>query len=260
MAIKYKPTKPKKEKTPKAPKEPKTLKKNKAPKSESSIVLKQGKFNKKDVSVQGAKKKSKAPIIICVALLIVLAAVVAMGAVKVMSDKKIQGEQIEQIYVSSNPEKIVYFIGEEADFSGLKIEAMRKNGETFTVYTNKCQITGFDSSVAGHKTITVIYEGYTTMFYVKVEEPPRLTPTLVRISLDTMPKTEYKVGEWLDTTGGVILCEYADGSTHRVSLINGHVYGWENVDGHGPNTYTLTVRYKENGILAETTYTINVTE
>jgi hypothetical protein len=80
----------------------------------------------------------------------------------------------------------------------------------------------------------------------------------VGITLETLPKTEYRIDEWLDTTGGVLLCEYADGSVYRLSLVNSYIFGWENVNG--PGEYVLTVKYMENGTLAETTYTITVTE
>ena len=263
MAIQYKNTKPKKEKPAKAPKISKTPKKTKAPKPTSSVVLKQGKGkrSKKDVVVKSGKKTNKTVIAIILAIVAVIAIVAAVFALmRILPDKTTQDSQTKQIRVVSNPKKMVYLIGEEPDFSGLKIEGVKENGTIFTVYTSKCQITGFDSSTAGVKTITVAYEGFKTTFYVTVEEPPRATPDLVGITLDTMPKTEYMVGEWLDTDGGVILCEYADGSTYRVSLINQHVYGWEEAYEQGVGTYTLTVRYKENGLLAETTYEITITE
>ena len=263
-SINLKISKPNKVKLEKAPKQKiRTLKKPKGLKSESSVVLKQSnsKRSRKDVAIKGSKKNNKVVIIAFLIVAVVLVLVVASLIItKIVSNNKVVGQEIEQIYVSANPQKTDYLIGEEADYAGLKIEAIRKNGEKFIVSTNKCQITGFSTSKVGVQTITVIYEGYTTAFYINVKEPPRVTPDLVNITLDSMPKTEYKVGEWLDTSTGVILCEYADGSTHRVALINGYVYGWENVDGHGPGTYTLTVRYKENGVLVETTYEITVTE
>lgn len=263
MAVQLKKTKPKKEKPAKAPKAPKAPKKPKASKPASSVVLKQGKGKrgKKDIVVKSGKKTNKTAVAIILVVVAVLAIVAAAFALtRILPDKTTQESQIQQIRVVSNPKKMVYLIGEEPDFSGLKIEGVRENGTTFTVYTSKCQITGFDSSTVGMKTITVAYEGYKTTFYVSVEEPPRSTPELVGITLNPKPKTEYKVGEWLDTDGGVILCEYADGSTHGVSLINQHVYGWENAYDQGAGTYTLTVRYEDNGVLAVTTYTIIVTE
>ncbi len=167
------------------------------------------------------------------------------------------GQKIDDIAISAAPDKTIYLVGEEANYDGLRVTVTRKNGETFTVRAPQCQITGFDSSAAG-SCINVKYEEFEAAFYIKVEDPPRLTPALKGITLETLPKTEYKLGEWLDTTNGVILCEYVDGSTSRLTLTNGDVYGFVDIDA--PGEYELTVRYMENGIIAETTYTITVTE
>ena len=66
------------------------------------------------------------------------------------------------------------------------------------------------------------------------------------------------MGERLDTTGGVILRKYDDGSMAKVNLVNGYVSGFSAING--PGEYELTVKYKENGITVKTTYTITVTE
>jgi hypothetical protein len=69
------------------------------------------------------------------------------------------------------------------------------------------------------------------------------------------------VGEWLDTAGGVMVRKYKDGSVERVNLTPNQVFGWTTkVDGNGPGTYTLTVKYAENGVLCTFDYEITVTE
>lgn len=80
---------------------------------------------------------------------------------------------------------------------------------------------------------------------------------LQSIYLETLPKTEYKVGESLDTTGGVLVRKYKDGSSAKISLINSYVYGFNTST---PGTYTLTVIYIENGLQAQTSYEIVVSE
>lgn len=79
------------------------------------------------------------------------------------------------------------------------------------------------------------------------------------IELESLPKTEYELGGGrLDTTGGVILRRYTNGTIKRVNLTNQDVSGWEKVNGVG--TYTYVVTYTENGITCRTTYDITVTE
>ena len=285
MDIQYKPTKPKKEKPAKAPKAPKAekamkfkstaqavksskpAKAPKVPKPEKvSKAISFGKASKvqtdKPMKVEKANKKPNflskldPKVILGIVLgIVVVAAVIVLTVVLPAVEER--GQQINSIVVSAMPEKTVYLIGEEVDYDGLRVRVTRNNGETFTVRASKCEITGFDSKEAGYKTITVDYEGHSVTFSISVEEPPKPTPVLMRISLETLPKTEYKLGEWLDTTGGVLLCKYADGSELYLDLVNNYVFGFADIDK--PGKYTLTVKYIENGIIAETTYDITVT-
>ena len=288
MDIQYKPSKPKKEKPVKAPKAPKTDKpmkmgaaqavkldkpkkvkesKIKAPKPEKAKSISFGKSEKmqmdKPVKVEKVKKSgifSKAdPRLILGGAVILIVAIAVVVLTVVLPAVEKHGQQIKNIIVSSAPDKTVYLVGEEVDYDGLRVLVTRNNGETFTVRAGKCEITGFDSAKAVDlQTITVNYEGFTTSFAIRVEEPPKPTPVLKGISIETLPKVQYKLGDPLDTTGGVILREYVDGSTARVNLVNGNVSGYAAIKT--PGTYELTVKYKENGITAHTTYTITVTE
>ena len=286
MALQYKPTKQKKEKPVKEPKtskaekpvsfgsanavkfdKPKKVKekKIKTPKPEKAEVMSftPSKAEKaSDLNKGGSvlKKSIKPAVAISIAsgviLTVVLVAVLALVAILPAIEK--HGQKLDSIMISSTPDKIIYLVGEEANYDGLRITVTRKNGETFTVRASDCQITGFDSSEPKQMVIAVTYEGLTTDFSIKVEEVPHQVPPLTGIHLDPLPKTEYKLGEPLDTTDGVIIREYADGSTAKAVLMYSYVYGFEGITK--PGEYTLIVEYIENGITAETTYTITVTE
>lgn len=285
MDIQYKPTKEKKVKPAKAPKapkaekavkfnstvqtvktsKPKKQKTTKAPKVEKPISF--GKAAKvqtdKPIKVEKANKKPSIfskinPMLLIggAAVLIVAIAVVILTVVLPAVEE--HGQQIDYIAISSVPDKTIYLVGEEANYDGLRVLVTCNNGETFTVRAVKCQISGFDSANAGSQAITVSYEGFTASFFIKVEEPPKVLPVLTGIRMETLPKTQYKLGEWLDTNGGVIVREYADGSTANITLVNSYVSGFADIKT--PGTYELTVKYKENGIVCKTTYTITVTE
>lgn len=284
MDIQYKPSKPKKEKpakAPKAPKAEKTVKFNstvqkvktskpaktpKPPKAEKAISF--GKAAKvqtdKPMKVEKANKKpgilSKVdPKLILCGVLVLIAAVTAIMLTVVIPAVEEQGMQIQKIEITSQPDKLVYLVGEEADYDGLRVTVTRNNGETFVVRAADCQITGFKNDIAMEsRIITVTYQGYSDIFSVKIMENEKPKPVLQSIRLDPMPKTEYKVGEWLDTSGAYIIREYVDGSTVTVNMLKTDVYGWDKVKG--PGTYTLTVKYAENGVLCTFDYTITVTE
>ena len=88
---------------------------------------------------------------------------------------------------------------------------------------------------------------------------------LADIYIETMPKTEYQVGEWLSTNGGVLMVQYTDGTYMRHNMSNQDVYGFvtnaetEAKVTDNPGRYPLTVNYTENGITARTSYWITVT-
>lgn len=281
MDIQYKPTKQKKEKPPKAPKAPKAEKamkfsptvqsvktskpkkektpKIKTPKPEKAMAMEFGKPVKPEKAGKIAKeRKSLNP---KVAVAIVSAVIVIAVAVLVFAipASRENGTKIKNIRITKLPEKTVYVQGEEADFEGLRILATRKNGETFQVRPDKCQITGFNSDNPAEKqTVTVLYEGCSASFDVQVLKFEKPAPVLVSISLNPLPKTEYKVGDLLDVNGAVMVRHYADGSVMRLNLRRTDVYGWSQIDG--PGTYTLTVKYAENGVLCTFDYEITVTE
>ena len=280
MAIQYKPTKQKKEKTPKAPKAEKPIKVGvatkvkttkpakepktpKAPKPEKvkafAPAFRGGKVEKTaDLEKKNILKKNVNPVVAgSVILALIVVTIVAILVFMPAMEKN--GEEISEINVARLPEKTVYLQGEEADYRGLRITVTRKNGETFVVRAEDCTISGFSSEYPkDNMYITVDYEGVSCSFTLDVLEHQKPTPVLDSIYLESMPKTEYKVGELFSTTGGVLVRKYKDGSLLRVNLTNLDVYGWSKVNG--PGKYTLTVKYAENGVLCTFDYEITVTE
>ena len=72
------------------------------------------------------------------------------------------------IAVASMPVKTTYFIGESFNQNGLTLTAIYSDGSTKTIATGFV-CTGFDSSAAGTKTITVTYGGKSVTFTVTVQ-------------------------------------------------------------------------------------------
>ena len=95
-------------------------------------------------------------------------------------DRALADAEIEQIstylnqkYVSaldsitvSGPTKTEYKIGEELDLAGLEVTAHYSDGSEVAV--EGYEVSGFDSSTAGEKTVTVTYEGKIAAFTVNV--------------------------------------------------------------------------------------------
>lgn len=201
-------------------------------------------------------KKKKRILLVGIPLFCILTILATLVTLGVIYNK--EQNKIANIIVSSTPYDTEYYVGEELNTEGLSIQVLRNNKEFYFVDASKCDISGFDSSKpVERQIITVSYKGFICTFSVSIIELPKPVPVLKSIYIETLPKTEYKVGESLDTTGGVLVREYQDGSSARITLINWYVYGF---DSSTPGTYNLTVMYYENGIMAQTTYEIVVSE
>ncbi len=215
------------------------------------------------MKLKSSKKKIVTIVIVAIVALLIVGIVSAILIIN-----NFIGKQISHLIISSVPTKTHYYVGDELEIDGLSIQVILNNGDSYFVDEVQCEITGFDSSKATEtQKVTVTYQGYTTTFNVIIKEVPKPTPVLTGIYISQMPKTEYKVGEWLDLNGGVIMRQYQDGSTKPIDLIYQYVVsGWEIDPDNGVyasnkvGTYTLTVRYAENGIVKYTTFEIKVTK
>lgn len=76
---------------------------------------------------------------------------------------------LTKIEIATNPTKTAYQIGEAFDASGLTLKATYSDGTTKTITTG-FEVSGFSSSTAGTKTVTVSYQGKITSFAVTVKQ------------------------------------------------------------------------------------------
>lgn len=140
---------------------------------------------------------------------------------------------IASITVSKMPDKTTYYQKELFDKTGLEISGTTSTGETVSV-TNY-ELSGFDSSSAGTKTITVTVSGKTTTFEITVSEA-----SITTISVTTMPtKVNYHIGKEFDSTGIVVAATASDGNT--IDVTKGCVYS--GFDSSSPKQCEVTVYY-----------------
>ncbi len=74
------------------------------------------------------------------------------------------------VSIKTNPNKLEYIVGETLDTTGLTLSVTYPNGGIITV-TEGFEVTGFDSTTVGEKTVTVSYKGISTTFTVNVQKP-----------------------------------------------------------------------------------------
>ena len=110
---------------------------------------------------------------------------------------------IQSVAIETLPTKVKYNVKETLDTTGGKLKITRATGTTEIIDITKEMISGFDSSKENTKlplTISYTENGITktTTFTVSVEDP------ITSMVMKTTPKTEYKYGEPLDLSTGVI--------------------------------------------------------
>lgn len=90
-----------------------------------------------------------------------------MGTNYCLDEELDKGELIEMSIVNE-PRNTMYQIGDELDLTGLMVNGVYSNGGSSLIPNSKLEITGFDSSTAGKKNITVKYAGFTDSFEITV--------------------------------------------------------------------------------------------
>ncbi|MDR2446330.1 MAG: leucine-rich repeat protein [Treponema sp.] len=149
--------------------------------------------------------------------------------------------------VSSPPTKTVYAVGEPLDLTGLVVIGTYSDNFTKTEAVAPANISGYDSSAEGSKTLTVTINGKTASFTVTVA-----SSSLTSITVSSPPtKTVYAVGEALDLTGLVVTGTYSDGSTKTEAVAPANISGYDS-SAEGSKTLTVTI----NGKTASFTVTV----
>ena len=161
--------------------------------------------------------------------------------------------ELSSLAVTAKPTTTTYYVGQTFNSDGMKITATYSNNTTKDV-TSSVKTTGFDSSTAGTKTVTVSYtEGSitkTASFSVIIK-----AIELSSIAVTTKPTTTtYYVGQSFNSAGMKITAAYNNNSTKDVTS-NVKTTGF---DSSTVGTKTITVSYTENGITKTTGFSVTI--
>lgn len=155
------------------------------------------------------------------------------GVSQEVSYEKFVDKVLTGITVTKIPNKTTFYQGELFDSTGLEVSKTYSDGalETITDY----ELSGFDSSSPGTKTITVTASGKTTTFEITVSES-----SITAISVTTMPtKVNYHIGKEFDSTGIVVTATASDGNT--IDVTKDCTYS--GFDSSSPKQCEITVHY-----------------
>lgn len=145
--------------------------------------------------------------------------------------------------------KTTYYVGEELNIEGLQVKIIKSDDSSSTITLTSDMVSGFDSSTAGTKTLTVTYNEKTaTVEYIVTTAP------VSSISVSSTFKSIYYTGDSIDLSDGKILVTYETGSTETIDITEAMVSGFDTTSAG--ESKTLTISYGEK----TTTVTYKVTQ
>ncbi|MCI7759831.1 MAG: bacterial Ig-like domain-containing protein, partial [[Eubacterium] saphenum] len=111
-----------------------------------------------------------------------------------------------------NELKKEYYVGDEFVVGG-QITVSYSDADSETIDITSAMVSGYNPQTSGSQTITVTYGGKTTSYEVTVT-----AVTVTGITVTPPTKTDYKVGESLDLTGGSLVATYNNGKEETLPL------------------------------------------
>lgn len=105
-----------------------------------------------------------------------------------------------------------YYVGDKFVVGG-QITVSYSNADPETIDITSAMVSGYNPQTSGSQTITVTYGGKTTSYEVTVT-----AVAVSSIAVTAPTKTDYKVGESLDLTGGSLVATYNNGKEETLPL------------------------------------------
>lgn len=178
-------------------------------------------------------------------VLMVLSLFVLAGCIGGNGDGKVEEKVLVSIQVKVSPTKTSYELGESLNLAGIQVEGIYNDASSVILTqgtgANQFQVSGFDSSTAGLKEVTVTVGDLTTKFSVVVVDADAPV-TLLGIQVKTQPsKTTYGLNGVLSLNGLVVEALYSNGTTEAISQANYTVTGFDSLTA---GLKTLTVTYE----------------
>ena len=160
-----------------------------------------------------------------------------------------EDKEISKVELETAPERKVYRQGDALSLKGGTIRVSFKGGEAYQLIqlsNSGVEVTGYDPSKLGEQHLQVSYLGQKldqllTVYVVSHSEAGEKTP--VGLELIEKPKTDYIVGESLETQGGRFRLVFDDETTeeHALDEAGVQVIGY---DAHKEGRQTISISYR----------------
>jgi uncharacterized protein YkuJ len=161
----------------------------------------------------------------------------------------VEDPDVESISLTTQPTKVEYVVGQEADYSGIVVTGTYSDTSTVAIPFEDLVFSGFDSSapVTG-QVITVTYGELTTTFTIDV-----VAKEALGIKIQVYPLVTFMVGAEVDWSGLEVVVVYNDDSTEAVSFEDLVISGF---DSSVVGSFDITVAY----LTYEAEFSITITD
>ena len=161
-------------------------------------------------------------------------------------------KELSGIDITSLPNKLVYSLNEEFDYSGLEVTALYSNNTTEIVDNSKLSFSSFDSSkVSEDYVVTVTYKSFSDYFSVRIVD--NTLPYITGIRIVSQPnKKDYYIDEQLDLTGLSVEAIYSDGTFTDINNSDLRITGFDS--SKEATNQVITVSYQT----FTDTFTVNI--
>ena len=122
---------------------------------------------------------------------------------------------VESLQIVKFPYRLTYHLNDDFAPDGIKIKAVKSNGEEIDVPVSACEFDGFNMEEVGSQMVTVNYGGKNAEFEIVVKPVSNKVETIIVAT--TPDKTVYWKGEDIAYEGLVVTARYQDGSEEDVT-------------------------------------------
>lgn len=145
----------------------------------------------------------------------------------------VKDKPISSATIVTNPQRIVYDIGEDVDLYGMRVKIVFEDGEEYTATQQDLTYSGYNSKQEGSQLITANYGDYSIPFSVTVK-----TGALSSISIKAnKPSTSWITGDTIKPNDFTVTANYDVGSKRKVDDFEYDIHTLKS----GRNT--ITIRY-----------------
>lgn len=146
-----------------------------------------------------------------------------------------------------------YHLKDQINLNGAKIIATYSNKQTETIDITSDRISGFDTTTAGTRTLTITYKEKTKQVSYTVVK----TQTTIQLLGNIV--TEYKVGDSLSINNAKLLVTYDDNSTEVVNITSSMISGF-NTTTAGTKNMAITTSQGKTLVVSYTVASVSKIE